>query len=152
MSAEFITLNSKLTIDQGTLIEKKLTVNTEEGFTRLIAFIALLAFLAYCIYRIVVDKKYFFIIQLLLVMIWLAPHFKRLQTFLFVETWKSSIRMDYIQRVTSSKLQNGLETQVTLHLKNRRKKFLTFRDAENQVDDFVRVIETKEIALASMTT
>jgi hypothetical protein len=151
MSAEFITLNSRLTIKKGTLIEKKLKVNTEEGFTRLIAFMALLAFLAFCIYRIVVDKKYFFIIQLLLVLIWLAPHFKRINTFLFVQTWKSSIRMDYIQRVTSSKLQNGLETQVTLHLKNGRKKFLTFRDAENQVDDFVRTIETKEIVSASMT-
>lgn len=151
MSAEFITLNSRLTIKKGTLIEKKLTVNTEEGFTRFIAFVAFLAFLAFCIYRIVVDKKYFFIIQLLLVLIWLEPHIKHIYTFLFVKTWKSAIRMDDIQRVTSSRLQNGLETQVTLHLKNGRKKFFTFRDAENQIDDFVRTIETKEIASASLT-
>lgn len=150
MSAEFITFNSSLIIKQSTLIEKKLIVNTEEGFTRFIAFVALLALLAFCIYRIVVDKDYFFIIQLLLVLLWLTPHLKRIYTFMFVKTWKSAIRIDDIRRVTSLRLQNGLETQVVLHLKNGRKKFLVFRNAENQVDDFVRTIEGKEIASSSL--
>lgn len=144
MSAEYITLNSRLTVKKGVLTEKKLKVNTEEAFSRLMAFIALVALLAFCIYRITVDKNYFFIIQLLLVLMWLAPHIKRIYTSMFIKTWKASIRIDEIQSITSSHLDNGLETEVTLHLKNGRKKFLIFRDAENQIDDFICSIETKE--------
>jgi hypothetical protein len=142
MSAEYITLNSRLTIKKSVLTEKKLKVNTEEGFTRLMAFVVLVALLAFCIYRIAVDKNYFYIIQLILVLMWLAPYIMRIYTFIFIKTWKTSIRVEEIQNLTSLKLDNGLETQVTLKLKNGRKKFLIFRDAENQVDDFIHSIET----------
>lgn len=145
MNTEFISLNSKINIKKGVITEKKVKADTGEGFTRFIAFMALVAFLAYCIYRIVVDKNYVYILQLLLVLFWLAPHLKRLYISLFIKTWKSTIRIDDIQRVTSSRLQNGLETQVALHLKNGRKKYLIFRDAENQINDFINSVETKEL-------
>ena len=151
MSAEYITLNSRLAIKKGILIEKKLKINTGEGFTRLMAFVVLVALLAFCIYSIAVDKNYIYIIQLILVLMWLAPHIKRIYTSLFIKTWKSTVRLEEIHSLTSSRLDNGLETQVTLRLKNGRKKFLIFRDAENQVDDFIRSIEVKEIVAASLT-
>lgn len=151
MSEEFITLNSRLTVKNDTLIEKKLKVNREEGFTRFLAFVVLVSLVAFCIYRIAFDNNYFYIIQLILVLMWLAPHTKRVYTSLFIKTLKTSIRIDEIQTLTSSKLDNGLETQVTLHLKNGRKKFLIFRDAENQVDDFLRSMETNEPVPASLT-
>jgi hypothetical protein len=151
MSVEYLTLNSRLSIKKDVLTEKKLKVNAEEGFTRLMAFVVLVALVAFCIYRIAVDNNYFYIIQLILVLMWLAPHIKRVYTSLFIKTWKTSIRIDEIQSLTSSKLDNGLETQVTLHLKNGRKKFLIFRDAENQVDDFIRSMETNEMVPASLT-
>ena len=144
MNSAFISLNSRINIKKGLITEKELKTDTEEGFTRSIAFLALLAFLAYCIYRIVVDKDYFYILQLLLVLIWLAPHIKRIYTFLFVKTWNATIRIDDIQGVTSSRLQNGLETQVILQMKNGRKKFIIFRDAENQMEDFIHSLGINE--------
>lgn len=145
MNTELITLNSRINIKKGVITEKKLKTDTEEGFTRSIAFVTLLAILAFCFYRIFFDKDYFYIIQLFLVLIWLAPHIKRIYASLFIKTWKSVIRIADIESVASLKMQNGLETQVTMHLKNGRKKFLIFRDAENQVEDFIHSIETKEI-------
>ena len=150
MSTEFITLNSRLTIKKGTLTEKKVKLNTEEGFTHFISFVALLALLSFCIYRIVVDRDFFFIIQLFLVLIWLQPHLKRIYSFLFISTWRSSIRIDDILKVTCSSLHNGLETEATLHLNNGRKKFLIFRDAENQVDNFIRIIETNKLVSVTL--
>jgi hypothetical protein len=145
MNAAFISLDSRVTIKNGWITVKKFKTDTEEGFTRFIAFVALLALLAFCLYRIIEDKAYFFTVQLLLVLIWLAPHIKRIYTFLFVITWKSAIRMDDIRQVTTLPLENGLETRVTLHLVNGRKKFLTFRDAENQLPHFIRSIGIKGV-------
>ena len=144
MNTEFISLDSRINIKKGSITEKKVKTNTEEGLTRFIGFLALVAILVYCIYIIVVDKNYFYIPQLLLVLVWLAPRINRIYISLFVKTWNSAVRIDDILTVTSSKLENGLETQVTLQLKNGRKKFIIFRDAENQIEHFINSVEIKE--------
>lgn len=71
----------------------------------------------------------------------MEPGIKGLYSSLFVKTWKSTIRFADIQSVSSSALDNGLETKVILHLKNGRKKFYVFRNAEKQSDDFIQAVE-----------
>ena len=148
MNTEFITLNSKLIIKNNAIIEEKLKTE-EEGFTRFIALVALLSFLFFCIYKIVEEKDYIFIVQLILVLFWLEPHVMRIYRSLFVKTWKSTIRLNEIQRVTSVKLDNGLETEVILQLKSGRKKFIVFRNAENQVEDFITAVDKQENSVVS---
>lgn len=143
---EFITLNSRITIQKGVINERKVKLDTEEGFTRLMAFVALIVYLLFCIYRIVIEKDYFVFIHVILILVWLTPHLVRIYTSLFIKTWQSSIKLDRVSRVTSLNMGNGLETQVTLHLKNERKKFFVFRNAENQVENFIGAIENREEA------
>jgi hypothetical protein len=145
MHTEFITLNSRLILNNNAIIEKKLKTNAEEKLTLFIALIALLAFLTVCVYRTFIDRDYFYITQGILVLVWLVPHIKRIYTLLFVKTWNSTIRIDDIQNVTLTRLENGLETQVTLYLKSGRRKFLIFRNAESQAEGFINSIRPKKV-------
>ena len=151
MNPEYITLDSRLTIKKDVLTERKLKINTEEGVTRSIAFIALIAFLALSLYKIFEDKEYVYIVQVMLILVWLEPHVKRIYRTLFIKTWRSSIKLNDIQNVTLSPLDNGLETKVTLHLKNGRKKFLVFRNAENQSADFIQSLGLQQSGAPVLT-
>lgn len=144
MHTEIYSLNSRLTIKNKAIFEKKLKTNTEEGFTRLIAFVALLALLVLCIDKIIEEKNYLFIVQVILILVWLEPHIKRIYLSLFVKTWKSSIKLNEIQKITSIRLDNGLETEVILHLKSGKKKFIVFRDAEKQIEEFIIAVGKPE--------
>ncbi len=140
MPTEFITLDGRLTIKFAAVIEKKLKQN-KEGFMRFAAFTLWVALLAFCVYRVVEERDYFFILQGVVTLFWMEPGIKSIYASLFVETWKSTIPFADIQSVNSAPLDNSLETQVTLHLKNGRKKFYVFRNAEKQADDFIQAVE-----------
>lgn len=140
MNEEFITLDSRLVIAKEVLREKKVKGDTEESFTRGIAFAALMTYLVYSVYEITEKKEYFAIIQIIMVFFWLAPHVKRMYRTLFVKTWKSSIKLTEIKEVKAKPLQNGLETEVTLQLANGRKKYFVFRNRETDIKEFMQAL------------
>lgn len=147
MADKFITLNSRITISKGVFREKKIYEDTEVGFDRFVSFLALCAGLGFCIYQLIVNKDYYYIVQILLLGFWLESHFRRIYLALFVKTWMTYFKISDIKGFAYKALPNGLETEVILKLKSGRKKFLIFRDAENQVEDFINLINEKEIIL-----
>lgn len=139
MDAEFITLDSRLIIKKGIIQQKNLKFDSEEGLNRSLAFIAILLFIGYSIYEIVEEQKYYYFIQIFLCLFWLAPHVKRIYKKLFVQTWKSTIKLNEITNVITRPF-NELETEVILQLKNGREKNYVFRNAENQIDSFLESV------------
>ncbi len=141
---EFFTLDSRLTIQRGNIYQKKLKHETEASFNRFIVFMMLLILLVIVIiYDILEERKYLWIVQALLILTWLWPHIKRVYQTLFIKTWKSIIPIKDIKDVSTKPLDNGLETEVTLHLSSGRKKFYTFRNAEGQLELFVEAISAQ---------
>ena len=144
MVAKFITLNSRITINKGVFREKKIYVDNGDGFDRFISFLALCAGLGFCIYQLIMNKDYYYIVQILLIGFWLESHFKRIYRALFVKTWMTYFKLSDIKGFSTQQLENGLETEVALKLKNGRKKFLIFRDGENQLDSFINAIKKED--------
>ena len=136
---EFYTLDSRLTIQRGNIYQKKVKYS-EEGWNRFAVFLLLLFFLLFTLYEIFEEKKYGSIVQLILVGFWLSPHVKRIYKILFVKTWKSIIPLKDIKNISTKPLENGLETELTLHLSSGRKKFYTFRNAEGQLELFAAAV------------
>ncbi|HYH13753.1 MAG TPA: hypothetical protein VD794_00940 [Flavisolibacter sp.] len=76
-----------------------------------------------------------------MVVIWLIPHFKKLYYNLLIKSWAPPIKLTSITSVDVQPLDNTLETKVVLHLTTGREKVYVFRNAENQVESFVHMIQ-----------
>jgi hypothetical protein len=140
MSTEFITLDSKLAI-RGNAISERKVKHTEPDSFHLVEYVIALALIALALYWIFAEGEYSAILFLLIPLLWLQRRLKKLYIALFVKTWKPTIFFNEIRDVTTTALHNGLETQVTLHLTNGRKKFYIFRNAENQLEEFLQLFD-----------
>lgn len=143
MHAEFITLNSKIILKNGVLTEKKLKPDSER-LNRSFAFAAIIIYLVLCLYKIVEEGKYWFILPAAIGLSWLIPVLKRYYRSVFVKAWKNYFKLEEIRTISTRPLENGLETELVLHLKNGRKKYLIFRDAENQLENFLQVADPEK--------
>ena len=137
---EFFTLDSRLTIQRGNVYQKSVKQETETGFYRYIVFVVYLLFVFLTVEEMVAEKEYYHVIQVVVISILLAPLFKRIYEGLFVKTWKSNIPLKDIKSISTRPLNNGLETELTLHLSSGRKKYYTFRNAEGQLQLFVDAV------------
>jgi hypothetical protein len=138
MSTEFITLDSRLTIRMNAITETKLKDIT---YTRSRYYFLSLALNAFCLYMVVAWQDYseYVIIPVLLFM--LMHDLQNTYIGMFKLSHKPTIFLKEVRDVTTTALNNGLETQVTLHLANGRKKFYVFRNAENQLDGFLQLFD-----------
>lgn len=141
---EFFTLDSRLTIQRGNIYQKKVKDNSEVGKYRFIVFAAycLLVFITIQDIKSGADNFsiFFGIIKVIVFGIFLEQIFKRIYQTLFVKTWKSIIPLKEIKSISTKPLENGLETEVTLHLSSGCKKFYTFRNAEGQLELFTDAV------------
>jgi hypothetical protein len=150
MAMEFITTDAKLTIKDNIIRQKKLIYRETYWWAHFVVLLILL------IYKIVEvsnafntgnneDKIDFIWIPILIM--WMYPHLKRISESLFIKTWKSSIPLSKIKDIKVIPLENTLETKVVLTLGSGRKKFYTFRNAENQVHKFVEAVNERMTSL-----
>jgi len=141
---EFFTLDSRLTIQRGNIYQKKVKDNSEVGKYRFIVLSAycLLVFFTIQDIKSGADNFDIFlgIIKVIVFGILIEQIFKGIYQTLFVKTWKSNIPLKEIKDVSTKPLDNGLETEVTLHLSSGRKKFYTFRNAEGQLQPFIEAV------------
>lgn len=136
---EFFTLDTRISIEHGNIYHKKVKHN-DSGPYRLIAFLTLIVIIVYSFYQVVEDHKYYKILRVLLWLILFAPLFKSIYSALFIKTWKSIIPLKDVKNITAKPLENGLETEVTLHLSSGRKKYYVFRNAEGQLETFTQAV------------
>lgn len=137
---EFITLDSRLTLQRGNIYQNKLKSSTEEGQYRFVAFVAFVLLVVLTIEEIVAEGEYFKIIRVIVYAFFLAPLFTRIFQTLFIKTWKNIIPLKDVKAISTRPLQNGLETEVVLSLKSGRKKFYVFRNAEGQLEAFTEAV------------
>lgn len=137
MDAEFITSTSKLTLKNETIWEKRI-VQPEKSYWYH-SFIFLLIFIGYSTYR-AINERAFDWLYVLLGLVWIAPHLKRIYKFVFVKVWRWYVPLSEIRTVEVEQNFNELEQKVIVLLKNGRKKEYIFRRSENQTERFVELI------------
>lgn len=147
---EFFTLDTRITIQRGNIYHKRLKSQSEEIQYRFTAFIAFLILVFISILEIVEEQEYFNIIRIVLIASFFSSLFKRIYQTLFIKTWKSIIPLKDVKNITTKPLDNGLETEVTLHLKSGRKKWYTFRNAEGQLELFIDAVAAQTTLPAQM--
>jgi hypothetical protein len=135
----FFTLDSRLTLQRGNVYQKKVKYS-DARWDRFVVFMLLFLFLLFTLYQIIEEEKYGSIAQLILIVFWLSPRVKSIYQTLFVKTWKSIIPLKDVKGVSTKQLENGLETEVSLHLSSGRRKVYTFRNAEAQIEPFVEAV------------
>jgi hypothetical protein len=133
MKQEFITTNGKVIMEDGVLHVKKLIHRTTSG-SYFFAF-----WVTYAIFSLDHESKarpllYVLVILLaIMILIYLAE-------FLFITSWKKKISMSDIRTYKLNKDASGLETDVILTLRSGRRKKITFRNLENQMDPFLEQV------------
>lgn len=142
----FITVDSKLTFDKHYLNIKKAIQNPTRSYW-FDSFLLLALFIGFQIYRAVYDKPRAWVL-VVIGLTWIYPHLEKIFKILFIYKWGNRIKLDKIVDFTISPSSNDLETTLQLKLANGRKKILVFRTAENQIDDFIKVLQQKAINLS----
>jgi hypothetical protein len=145
---EFFTLDCRITIQRSNIYHKKVKDGTQTIHYRSLILIGFALVVYLTILEIKEDGNYFSLLRILVLAFLLAPEFKSIYKTLFVKTWKSIIPLKDVKAITTKPLDNGLETEVTLHLQNGRKKFYTFRNAEGQMKAFIDAVEAPITATA----
>lgn len=146
---EFFTLDTCITIQRGNLYHKKVKQESELGQYRFIVFAVYCLVVFLTVVEIKEEGNYYEIIKVAVFSILVSSIFKSIFQTLFIKTWKTIIPLKDVKNITTKPLDNGLETEVTLHLQNGRKKFYTFRNAEGQLEAFVEALEMHTTATAS---
>ena len=137
MNAEFLTTNSRLTIDKNWINENIIIKKPKNYWFDSFIFMALI--IVFFIYEALTDNSYKWII-VFAGLTWILPHIKTVLQILFVETWKSNIQLLEIKDVKIEKQENELEEKVILRLKSGRRKTYVFRKSENQAENFIATI------------
>jgi type III secretory pathway component EscU len=144
---EFITTDSKLTIDGNTIVQKTL-IEINKSYYLLYVFLFIFTFdLLIAKIEIIqaTGKKtewfhvviYGIVCLMLLVWFLIGTY-----DYLFRRTWKNKISISKIDKISITHSDEGLETDVKLILKSKRYKLYKFRTHEKQVDSFVELLQS----------
>lgn len=141
MSTSFITVDSIVSFDKKYLNIRKI----KQGPTRSYwfdSFVMLLLFISLQLYRAIYDKSRAWVL-VLLGLIWIYPHLKKIFNLIFVDYWGNRINLVNIYGVKILQPDNELETTVVLIMSSGRKKNLVFRNGENQQSEFIEKLENR---------
>ena len=145
---EFFTLDTRITIQRGNIYHKRFKDQSEGIMYRYLMLVAFVLVVYLTIIEVQTEGAYFEIIRIPIFAIVLTPVFKRIYQTVFIKTWKTIIPLKDVKNITTKPLENGLETEVTLHLQNGRKKFYTFRNGEGQMEPFIEAVSVHDTSNA----
>ncbi len=140
---EFVTTDSKLTINGTTLIQRRNT-NTylRNGLLYLFFFTFLVNMLSEKIdIALLAGKPYKWVIVGFLGLL-LMLYIGLLFVFLFKQHWKNKIDILTIREIAMAESDKPFETDVVLKLSSKRYKVYQFRTLENQVEKFIAALQT----------
>jgi hypothetical protein len=141
----FITVDSKLTFDKHYLNIKKVAQKPTRSYW-FDSFLLLALFIGFQAYRAIYDKPRAWVL-VLIGLTWIYPHLERIFKILFIYKWGNRIKLDKIVKYAVLTSDNDLETTLQLKLVSGRQKLLLFRSAENQIDDFLKILHQKAVNL-----
>jgi hypothetical protein len=140
---EFFTIDSKLLIEKDVLIIKKLKQDPGKNYW-FHSFILIAILIAFQVDKAINEKSSAWIIVLVALM-WIYPHLERIFNILFVYKWGNSIRLADITEIARQPIGNELETIIHIRLKSGRQKTLIFRTKENQVEEFIELVQKQKV-------
>ncbi len=140
---EFVTTDSKITINGTTLSQKRNTnAYLRNGILYLFFFTFLLNMLSEKIdIAMLAGRPYKWIIVGFLGLL-LLLYIGLLIVFLFKQHWKNKIDISTIREITAAESDKPFETDVVLRLNSKRYKVYHFRTLENQVENFIAALQT----------
>lgn len=141
MNTSFITVDSKLSFDNTYLNIRKLKYGPTRSYW-FDSFILLSLFIGFQVYRAIYDKPRVWVL-VLLGLIWIYPHLERIFKLFFVDKWGNRIKLVTIKEIKILPPNNELETIVVIKMITGRQKTLIFRNAENQHEGFIELLESK---------
>lgn len=136
---EFYTIDSKLIIDKNVLIIKRIKHDPTNRYW-FHSFILIAVLIAFQVDRAINEKPRAWILAIV-ALIWIYPHLERLFKILFVYKWGNRIRISDIKEINNLPADNELETSIRIRLHSGRQKYLTFRTAEKQAENFVDFLQ-----------
>ena len=142
---KFTTLDSKLEFDKYYLNIIKIKHDPIRRYW-FDSFILLTLFIGLQTYQALNEKPRAWVL-VIIGLTWIYPHLERIFKMLFIYKWGNRIKLEKITSASILSQDNELETTIRLILSNGRQKLLTFRTAENQINNFVEVLRQKAIHL-----
>ncbi|MFY8004116.1 MAG: hypothetical protein ACOVNR_04705 [Chitinophagaceae bacterium] len=147
---KFITIDSQLVFNNQCITIKKLKHDPTKRYWAH-SFVLLAIFIGFQTYRAIYDKPRAWI-WVIIGFIWIYPHLESIFKKLFIYVWGNKIKLAAIKSIMVLPPENELETSLSIQLINGRKKVLTFRKAENQMVDFIEIIQQKANSIIILNT
>ncbi len=140
---EFITTDSKLTIEGTTIRQKRLT---NEYRRNLLIYAFLFAFGVNMLVEkfeiaLQADKASKWVMVIVLSVL-LLFYIGMVLDFLFRQHWKNQIDISKIAEIKTYQSEESLETNVVLKLKSNRYKVYKFRTLESQFENFITQLQS----------
>ena len=89
------------------------------------------------------------LLWVIVLFIWSYPHFERIFTYLFFEKWGNRIAIKDISKIQILEPDNDFEVSIKIWTKSKRRKLITFRTAENQLENCVEAIKSRNPLVSS---
>ncbi len=137
----FITIDSCLSFDKEYLNIKKLKHDSTTKYW-INSFLLLATFISFQTYRAIYDKPRAWI-WVLIGFTWIYPYFEKIFKKLFIYKWGNKIKLSDIKSTKVLNADNELEISLCIELLNKRKKIITFRKGENQINSFIETLQQK---------
>ena len=140
---DFITVDSKISIEGTTIKQKRLTNNSTRSY--LVSAFFFLWFIS------VFDDKIARAQDKGSIMSWVSVGFFGLIIFLYIlllcdilfrRYWRNKINIEHIAKIKTAPSDEGLETHVVVTLKSKRYKLFKFRTLEKQHDLFIQKVQS----------
>ncbi len=139
----FVTVDSKLTIDNDFLVIRKVKHEPTNQYWNH-SFILFAFIIAYELDRVIDGNPkpgLNELVGLVFGFVFIYPHLKRIFNKLFIYQWGNKIKLNKIKEYVILPFDNELETTLRIQLDTGRQKLFIFRNAENQLNDFVEALK-----------
>jgi hypothetical protein len=139
----FQSKDSKISVSDSEITFKKVVLENNENYW-------LHSFLLFCIllYMNISDlqqgaREVSALLWSIILVVWTFPHLEKIFTYLFFEKWGSKILIHKIVKIQILEPKNEFEREVKIWVKSKRRKLITFRTAEGQLDKFLEAIKSR---------
>ena len=135
--AEFFTTHSRLAVKNGWINESTIVQKEESYWVHSLLLVCMMLLFSI---EAILNGQFTKWGILILALVWVAPHLKRIYCILFVNVWRQNIPLKQVQKVEWDDRLNELEERVLLTLHSGRRKVYVFRKREAQARPFAETV------------
>ena len=144
----FKSIDSLISVSDSKITFKKVVSKEKSYWFHSLILLAILTYFNFTDLQDGVRKGSALIWSIMLV-VWTFPHLEKIFTFLFFEKWGNSFLIKDILKIQILEPKNNFEQKVKIWTKSKRRKIVTFRTSEEQLEKFVETIKYRQPLLSS---